>query len=122
MHMHIHVHIHIHIHTGAWAPSDVVELVTRFARRLSHHVAWPEIEELLVLINQVSVGVCVRLPTPACAQVLKSGSLLPDLGDSQVWEGHERLLVLCLNILACPCMTKSVELGVPRRTADFRPA
>lgn len=90
MHIHIYIHIHIHIHTGAWAPSDVVELATRFARRLSQHVAWPEIEELLVLINQVSVGVCVRLPTPACtvlkhtAQVLKSGSLLPDLEDSQV--------------------------------------
>ena len=39
--------------TGVWAPSVVVELVTRFARRLSQDVAWPEIQQLLVLINQV---------------------------------------------------------------------
>ena len=44
----------MHNHTGAWAPSDVVELVTRFARRLSQDVPWPDIEALLVLINQVS--------------------------------------------------------------------
>lgn len=43
----------LYTHTGAWAPSVVVELVTRFARRLSQDVAWPKIEELLVLINQV---------------------------------------------------------------------
>ena len=43
----------LYIPTGAWAPSFVVELVTRFARRLSQDVAWSQIEELLVLINQV---------------------------------------------------------------------
>lgn len=45
--------VHTRTHTGAWAPSDVVELVTRFARRLSQDVPWADIEELLVLINQV---------------------------------------------------------------------
>lgn len=40
-------------HTGCWAPSNVVELVTRFARRLSQDVPWSDIETLLVLINQV---------------------------------------------------------------------
>ena len=39
--------------TGAWAPSEVVEVVTRFARRLNQDVAWSEIEQLLVLVNQV---------------------------------------------------------------------
>lgn len=43
------------LHPGAWAPSVVVELVTRFARRLSQDVAWPEIQELLVLINEVPI-------------------------------------------------------------------
>lgn len=49
----------LHTHTGAWAPSVVVELVTRFARRLSQDVAWPDIQELLVLINQVPAHLCV---------------------------------------------------------------
>ena len=44
--------------TGAWAPSDVVEVVTRFARRLNQEVGWPEIEQLLVLINQVCIQAC----------------------------------------------------------------
>ena len=40
--------------TGAWAPSAVVEVVTRFARRLNQDVAWAEIEQLLILVNQVT--------------------------------------------------------------------
>lgn len=55
----------LHTGTGAWAPSVVVELVTRFARRLSQDVAWPEIQELLVLINEVPT--CKFVPSvPAC--------------------------------------------------------
>lgn len=34
-------------------PSQVVEVVTRFARRLNKEVAWGDIQQLLVLINQV---------------------------------------------------------------------
>ena len=52
-------HYELHTHTGAWAPRVVVEVVTRFARRLSHDVAWPEIQELLVLINQVPAHLSV---------------------------------------------------------------
>lgn len=39
---------------GAWVPSDVVEVVTRFARRLNKDVVWGDIEQLLVLVNQVA--------------------------------------------------------------------
>jgi len=34
-------------------PSEVVEVVTRFARRLNQEVGWGDIQQLLVLINQV---------------------------------------------------------------------
>lgn len=49
----------LHTYTGAWAPSVVVELVTRFARRMSQDMAWSEIQQLLVLINQVPDRSCV---------------------------------------------------------------
>lgn len=49
----ITLNLGLHNYTGGWAPSDVVELVTRFARRLSHNVPWSDVETLLVLINQV---------------------------------------------------------------------
>ncbi len=38
---------------GSWVPSEVVEVVTRFARRLNKEVGWGDIQQLLVLINQV---------------------------------------------------------------------
>ncbi|KAL0019871.1 hypothetical protein WJX79_005655 [Trebouxia sp. C0005] len=38
---------------GSWVPSQVVEVVTRFARRLNKEVAWGDIQQLLVLINQM---------------------------------------------------------------------
>lgn len=34
-------------------PSEVVEVVTRFARRLNKEVGWGDIQQLLVLIHQV---------------------------------------------------------------------
>jgi hypothetical protein len=40
-------------YAGSWLPSEVVEVVTRFARRLNKEVAWGDIQQLLVLINQV---------------------------------------------------------------------
>ncbi|DBB01389.1 TPA: hypothetical protein ACH3X1_000057 [Trebouxia sp. C0004] len=41
------------VRPGSWVPSQVVEVVTRFARRLNKEVAWSDIEQLLVLINQM---------------------------------------------------------------------
>ena len=40
-------------YAGSWVPSEVVEVVTRFARRLNKEVAWGDIQQLLVLIHQV---------------------------------------------------------------------
>ena len=40
-------------YAGSWVPSQVVEVVTRFARRLNKEVAWGDIQQLLVLIHQV---------------------------------------------------------------------
>jgi len=40
-------------YVGSWVPSEVVEVVTRFARRLNKEVAWGDIQQLLVLIHQV---------------------------------------------------------------------
>ncbi|KAL0050637.1 hypothetical protein WJX82_003901 [Trebouxia sp. C0006] len=38
---------------GSWVPSEVVEVVTRFARRLNKEVGWGDIQQLLVLIHQM---------------------------------------------------------------------